>query len=252
MNYKIIDIHCHLLFGVDDGPVKIAESVEMLKKANQQGVSDIILTPHYRHGMFPYIKADILTNFKALQSHVAQAGVNLHLGCEYHVDSRCFEHFSNGRCLTLAGSHYILMEYSHITEYSYILAMTREALLGGYLPVIAHAERYPCMIKSPARAKELRRMGAMVQVNADSVLGLEGRAAKQYCRTLIKDEAVDIIASDSHGIEERVCHLAECREYIEKKYSAEAARLLLHDNPVKILKNGSAVSKKRKIEKVDL
>ena len=252
MNNTIVDIHCHLLFGVDDGPEEMSESVQMLGRAKQQGISDIILTPHFRHGMFPYVKPDILANFQALQGFAAQADIGLHLGCEYHVDSKCFEHFSSGRCLTLAGSQYILMEYSHITEYFYIHAMTQEALLGGYIPVIAHAERYPCMVKSPARAKELRRMGALIQVNADAVLGLDGRAAKQYCKTLIRDEAADIIASDSHGIEQRVCHMAECFEYIEKKYSADAARLLLCENPKKILQNGKPASKRRNINKVDL
>ena len=239
MDYKLIDTHCHLLFGVDDGPQKIEESVQMLVKAAEEGIGDIILTPHYRHGMFPYIKEDILRNFRALQESAAKEEINLYLGCEYHVDSRCTERFKSGRCLTLAGSSYILTEYSHITEYSYILTMTQNLLLTGYTPVIAHTERYPCMLKSVAHAKELRRMGAMIQINADSVLGLEGRNQKLYCKDLLKEGAADIIASDSHGIEDRVCHLRECRDLVEKKYGNEAALLLFKENPEKILKDAS-------------
>ena len=97
------------------------------------------------------------------------------------------EYYRKGRCHTLGDSRYILTEYTHGTEYSYIAQMTQEALRNGYIPIIAHAERYGCMVEKIQRAEELRDMGAWIQNNADAVLGLEGRGPKKYCKKLLKE-----------------------------------------------------------------
>lgn len=234
----MIDIHCHLLFGVDDGSSSLEESQRMLDAAWGQGVRKIILTPHYRHGMFPFEKETILAHFEILKSYAEEKDMELFLGCEYHVDSRCVENLRNGRCLTLAGSCYVLTEYSHITEYPYIREMTGELLRNGFRPVIAHAERCSCMAEDIGRAADLRRMGALIQINADSVLGRSSRQEKQYCRRLLKEGGADIIASDSHNLSDRPCRMAECRKFVEKKYGAAAAGDLFRKNPEKILEDG--------------
>ena len=231
----MIDIHCHLLFGVDDGSDSIEESAAMLERAARQGVTKIILTPHYRHRMFSYPKEEILAHFEALKPYAQAAGIGIYLGCEYHVDSQIIEHMESGRTLTLAGGSYVLTEYSHITEYPYIIRMTQTLLLNGYRPVIAHTERYPAITEAPERAGELRKMGAMIQVNSDAVLGKDGRAAKNFCKKLLKAGNVDVVASDSHGIARRVCSLGECESYLSKKYGPQTAQLLLSRNPGKII-----------------
>ena len=234
---RMIDIHCHLLFGVDDGSDSLNESRQMLARAKEQGVRKIILTPHYRHGMFPYRLSEILENFYKLEPYAKKMGIDLFLGCEYHMDSSCVEKLGSGRCLTMADSHYVLTEYSHICEYSYIYSTTEEMIRNGYRPVIAHIERYPAITDHPERVKELRRLGAMIQVNADSVLGYEGRAAKKFCKKFLKEGDIDIVASDSHGIQNRVCNLGECRTYILRKYGAEAVKQVLYRNPSRILRD---------------
>ena len=231
----MIDIHCHLLYGVDDGPKTFAESRDMLREAARQGIRQIILTPHYRHGMFPYDKERICRHYEQVREYAKKAGVRVYLGCEYHVNSRLVQYLDSGRCLTLAGSTYTLMEYSYETDYSHIRDMTQELIRHGYTPVIAHAERYRCMTEKPDHAGELQMLGAMVQVNADAVLGLEGRKAKQYCKYLLKHGLADIVASDSHGIRARACHMEGCRAYIHKKFGAETAGDVFERNPGKIL-----------------
>jgi protein-tyrosine phosphatase len=122
-----------------------------------------------------------------------------------------------------------------------MLSMTQAAVSHGYIPVIAHVERYECMTKQPERADDLRQMGAWIQLNADAVLGLDGRAPKKFCRILLKNGWADVIASDSHGIKERACHMDKCYEYVAKKYGEREARRLFSDNPEEILASaGSA------------
>ena len=113
----MIDIHCHLLYGVDDGAKTIEESVAMLEAAKEQGISAMILTPHYRHGMFAYPKEEIEEHFRILEPYAQKLGIYLALGTEYHVNSHIVEALDSGRCRTMAGSRYVLCEYSHDSEY---------------------------------------------------------------------------------------------------------------------------------------
>lgn len=110
---EYIDIHNHTLFGVDDGPNHIQESLDMLREADLQGIREIILTSHYRHGMFRYELDEIERNFAELLKQVEenQINVRLYLGCEYHVDSDIFEHIQEGRVHTLADTEYVLTKY---------------------------------------------------------------------------------------------------------------------------------------------
>lgn len=230
----MIDIHCHVLYGVDDGAKTIEESVAMIEDARKQGVLAMILTPHYRHGMFAYPKEKIDEHFQKLQPYANALGMRLALGTEYHVNSHIVEALDSGRCHTLAGTRYVLSEYSHDTEYSYMYQMTQELILHGYVPVFAHAERYQALADRSAAA-ELRNLGAWITVNADAVLGLEGMGPKKYCRKLLKEGLIDVIASDSHGIKKRVSHMQQCYELVEKKFTKAYADQLFSENPVKIL-----------------
>ena len=230
----MIDIHCHLLYGVDDGAKTIEESVAMLEAAKEQGISAMILTPHYRHGMFAYPKEEIEEHFRILEPYAQKLGIYLALGTEYHVNSHIVEALDSGRCRTMAGSRYVLCEYLHDSEYAYIYQMTQELVLHGYIPVFAHVERYGALADLQL-AEELRNLGAWITVNADAVLGLEGMGPKKYCKKMLKAECVDAIASDSHGIKNRANHMGKCYELIEKKFGREYADQLLVNHPAKIL-----------------
>lgn len=233
-----IDIHNHTLFGVDDGAENLEEALEMLRDAKEQGAAAVILTPHYRHGMFGYPLDRISENYGHLEAAAAKTGIRLYLGCEYHVNSDIVENLQAGRCRTLAGSDYILTEYSYRTEYSYIAEYTGRLLSCGYIPVIAHAERYKCLLDKPSLCLELSDKGAMIQLNADSVLGMEGRVLERFCKKLLKNNLADIIASDAHGRKERKSHMAKCRKAIEKTYGMIYAERLFVKNPTRIINNG--------------
>lgn len=232
-----IDIHNHTLFGVDDGPEGLDVAKSMLVDAKEQGADVIILTPHYRRGMFGYPVEDIEKNFRELEESAKCIGIQLFLGCEYHVNSDIVKNLQSGRCKTLAGTDYVLTEYSYQTEYSYIEEQTHRLLSCGYIPVIAHVERYQCFQKKPVLCAELSDMGALIQVNADSVLGMSGWKEKQFCKKLLKQGWADIVASDAHDMSERASHMAICKTNIEKKYGEEYAERLFVKNPMRILNN---------------
>jgi protein-tyrosine phosphatase len=233
----MIDIHCHLLFGVDDGAQTIEESIAMLCAAREQGVEAIILTPHFRHGMFSYPKEIILENYEKLKAYAKEIGIGLALGTEYHVDFGMVEAFLSGRCRTLAGSRYILCEYSGDCEYSYLYSTAQELVMRGLIPVIAHAERCESITADIESARRLRELGAWIQLNADAVLGHEGMAAKKFCRRMLKAGYADVIASDSHDLKRRPCRLGKCRQEVVKKYGEEYAGRLFYGNPMEIIED---------------
>lgn len=231
----MIDIHCHLLYGVDDGAGTMEEAAAMLEEAARQGIHAIILTPHWRQGMFPYPKAAIEAHYELVCRYARRLGIEVYLGTEYHVDSQMMENFSKGNCHTLADTRYILMEYSYSTRPEVARQTAAEAVRYGYIPIIAHAERYAFVLEAPKLLEELRTVGALIQINADAVLGLDGRIAKRLCRQILKADLADFIASDSHGADKRPCNLKKCCGYVTKKYGAGTAQRLFYDNPARIL-----------------
>lgn len=233
----MIDVHNHLLFGVDDGPKTAEESIMMLHDAKRQGIDTIILTPHYRHGYFSYPKEEIMRNFECLKETAKEIGVRIYLGTEYHVNSRMVEYFETGRCLTLANSRYVLAEYEYETQFSFMQNTVRNLLLHGYVPIVAHVERYGCMLENLDCAETLKKMGALIQVNAGAILGNEGRMQKKYCKIMLQAGLVDIVASDSHGMKYRANQMGECEKYLYKKYDSSYVEKILEQNPAKLLED---------------
>lgn len=230
----IIDIHCHILHGVDDGVQSLEEAVCVLEKASEDGIRTMILTPHYRKKMFETSKEQIEAQFRELYPYAKELGVQIYPGCEYHVDSDMIDDIREERHFTLARSKYVLTEYSSVHTFGYIWKHTDQVLRSGYIPVLAHVERYPALTEGIGRIAELSGMGARIQMNADAVLGLSGRKIKKFCHNVLREGLADYIASDCHGMSFRPSHLAECCSYVEKKFGEEEARRIFVKNPKKI------------------
>ncbi|MBQ3559410.1 MAG: capsular biosynthesis protein [Agathobacter sp.] len=231
----MIDIHTHLLFGVDDGPKTMEESIEMLKSAKAQGVDAMILTPHYRHGMFAYPNEEIEANFAKLMEPAKKIGIELYLGTEHHVNSMMLEYIESGRVRTLANTQYVLAEYKHDTEFEYIAKSVRDLLRNGYIPIVAHVERYMCMHEDLERIDWLRDVGAMIQVNANAILGMEGFKTKSFTKKLLKYGYIDFVGSDSHDMKKRANNLGKCRDYLYKKYDERYVDKITYYNALEIL-----------------
>lgn len=230
-----IDIHNHILFGVDDGPADLETSVQLLRAEVEDGAEAIILTPHYRHGMFDYDLELVEQNFMTLRKYAEELRVRLFLGCEYHVNSDMVDYLHDGRVHTLADTDYVLAEFEHEAQFSYLMKHINDLFACGYCPVIAHAERISCLLHNPDRCADLLNRGAMIQINAAGVLGDEGRDAQKFCKRLLKDGTVNLIASDTHDADTRRNRMAECFEYVEDKFGRDYAYELFYAVPRSII-----------------
>lgn len=234
MERRIIDIHSHILFGVDDGSVSLKMSKAMLKDAAEQGICRIIATPHYRQEMFDYPAKKIMENFKVLKEEAATLGIELRLGCEYFVDNEIIENIERKRVATLAGSRYVLTEYSSSAHFSMIKGFCHTLLRQGYIPVIAHIERIGKLAHHIEYVRELSDMGVMLQVNASGMLGEDGFMKKQTIKKWLKEGLVDVVASDGHNMKKRPIYMEDASIYLEKVMGPEVRDALLYYNPLKI------------------
>lgn len=232
----LIDIHCHIIPDVDDGPRTEEEAVALLRLQKRQGVDTIIATPHYRKRMFTTDMRYVRRQFRRLQNLAEREGIRLFLGCEIHECFQMAEVMEEKNLSTMAGSRYVLLEFSGATDYKEMKTQVYHLRSNGYRPIIAHIERYEAIRKKPDLADELKEMGARIQVNAESVMGQSGFMTKMFCKNLIRRDVVSFIGSDSHDTKHRIPNLGKCADYLTKKYGRDYARTILIDNPEKILR----------------
>lgn len=231
-NAEYIDIHSHILPGIDDGARNMEISMQMLRMAEQEGISRIILTPHFKpgHHNAPPDKARELTAL--LQE---KTKIRLFLGNEVFYQRDAAELLDEGAVSTLAESRYVLAEFLPGERFEEIRNAAYQLLSGGYLPVIAHAERCRSLVRDRGRIGELIRLGAYIQVNAGSIMGKHGYEAKSFARKLLKEKMVHFVATDAHDTEKRAPMMRDCAEHLARKYGEAYARQLLVGNPEAVL-----------------
>ena len=234
---KLIDIHSHLLPYVDDGAKDMDMTLEMLRIARADGITDIIATPHYKAGRFKGDAArtrELLEEIRGLMEK-EKIDIRLYPGNEIYYRSELEDKLESGALSTLNGSGYVLVEFSPLEDFVHIRNAMEDLLGMGYVPILAHAERYQCMTKRPEHVRELKEMGCDIQVNADSVTGETGLRCKWFVRKLLKEYLVDYIGTDAHGIDKRKPTMKKCAELLYRKYDKAYADALLFRNAEKRL-----------------
>lgn len=236
---QLIDMHNHILPGVDDGSKDMDMSIKMLHIAASEGITSIILTPHNKPNHRNVHKDSMSARIEELRRQCELNGINIefYTGNEVFYRSGVIDAIEEGRAMTMAGSMYVLLEFTPETEWDYVRRGVYEVVSGGYTPIVAHVERYNHVMKSMDRVYELCDMGAHLQVNASSVMGEVGREIKNATKKLLKQDLVDFIASDAHDDKKRTPKLADCAKYITKKYGADRAQKIFVDNPKCIIEN---------------
>lgn len=233
------DIHTHILPGADDGAKTLQVAQELVRMAWANGTRTIFLTPHYR-GIFkkntPAYLRQIFDTFRQTMEQ-AYPGLRLYLGNEVHYQAEVPERLADGKILTLADSQYVLLECQSNSLRSHVITGVSETIRCGFTPVIAHADRYEVFRADPKLTDEVLSMGALIQLNADSVMGANGLAVKRFCHRLLKAECVHFIASDAHDPEKRPPLLRECFLRVHKKYGAEYAAQVFYHNAQAIIEN---------------
>lgn len=234
----MIDVHCHILPGVDDGAESMNEAFKLLRMEYDQGVRAVILTPHYRLGYFETERDEVKEKFRELESRLRSVGVYIQilLGCEFHRTQNMAELIRTNKAYTMAGSDYVLVEFSRSDTFEIIKKTVSELLLHGFRPIIAHVERYSAL-RSMRKIRYMINSGAYIQVNAGSILGKEGICRKRFTRKLLREGYIHLIGSDAHDLRRRSPCMGECETFLKHKIGNSETRRLLVENPLKILKN---------------
>lgn len=233
-----IDIHSHILPKIDDGAENFEMSMKMLETASENGVAEIILTPHNKP---MHHNASLHTMEKLAGRLLEEAGrrgldIRLHTGNEIYYRSDILEAIEEGKACTMAGSSYVLVEFGPLDGFGYIRNGLYHVLSGGYHPILAHAERYADISSSVERVSSLIEMGCYIQINAGSVMGEYGFGCRHFTRNLLKRKLVHFVATDAHtDTGKRAPRLAECGEFIARKYGRDSAARLLWENPASVI-----------------
>lgn len=236
---NFIDIHSHILPRVDDGSANSEMSMKMLRIAADEGIRQIILTPHNKPGRRQADLSRIAAKTEELRDRLLTENldIKLYIGSELYYRSSLFEEIESGLAGTLAGSHYVLVEFGPLDDFDYIRGGIYTMLMNGYHPVLAHVERYRNVCAKVERINELVEMGCYIQVNAGSIMGKFGIGTRQFTKKLLRQHLVHFVATDAHDLEKRAPRLADCADYIRKKFGKDYQQRLLYDNPMCILQD---------------
>ena len=242
----MIDIHCHILPGVDDGSDSLETSVEMAKLAWEQGTDLIVATPHCcrpdQDGLItPALFAQRLGMLRrALRE--AECPLKLAAGMEVFSTPALPDLLDRHLLLTLGGTRYFLLEFAFDERHSFMEACLQTVVDHGLHPVVAHPERYHAVQRDPAIAAAWFRRGFLLQVNKGSILGRLGAGAEETGWWLLKRGLAHAVASDAHRVTYRSPSLSHVRDVLGEALSWEYTKLLLETNPRRILKNQTIVS----------
>ena len=236
----MIDIHCHILPGIDDGARDITESAEMINTARHNKIDAIIATPHFTD--FDKIEDFLFNRYEAVQSFEEmlesfEDKPAVTYGAEVFLDSKVFTAGTLDE-LTLNGSRYMLCEYTlepFVTEKAVIYA--EEICARGYIPIIAHPERYISFAQNPTVVNRLWDMGCKFQVNASSLAGAGGEDMRRFTEDLILKGFADFIATDAHSHKIRNNRILEKMEDFPESISEDMLKYLLENAPLRVLKD---------------
>jgi protein-tyrosine phosphatase len=230
----VIDIHCHILPKVDDGPTSWDTSLEMCRMAAEDGIEHIVATPHANE-RFQYNRRHLASNLEYLKALVGMVP-RLSLGCDFHLSyDNLQEVLISPERYTIEDSHYLLVELSNYSIPSQINECFTRMADVGITPVITHPERNPILQETQQRVLEWVDQGCAVQVTASAITGMWGQKVVRAAEWLLERDAVHVLATDAHDTKHRIPALSAAREKVAKLCGDEVARALVDDNPRAII-----------------
>ena len=232
-----IDMHSHILPGMDDGARSMGQTLRMLEIAVSEGITTMIATPHNMPGKGCPPGSVVRRKVDELCHTVEQEGISLEIvaGTEYYYREEVLDFLDSEDVVTLGNSDCVLVEFEPLAERNYIRNALRNILGLGYRPVIAHVERYAKLMEDTAVLGDMRKNGILVQVNAMSVTGDNGRQAKKDVRNLLKKGLVDFVATDAHSDGRRAPCMKKCADILYRKYGTAYVDALLFGNAERFL-----------------
>jgi protein-tyrosine phosphatase len=232
-----IDIHHHLIYGVDDGAETFEGTQKMIRQAVENQVHAIITTPHIVPGQAPFDFEKYKAHLEETRQYLAAENIDLTLytGSEVLYTPSTAYQLSERRVPTLAGTRFLLVEFSPDDTFDYLLKAGLTIAEMGYIPVYAHVERYECL-KKPDQIQRLRdETEGLIQVNANTVIRKHSFFRQRFINRISDDELVDFIGTDCHDLPGRDNHMADAFDWLFSHYGEDMAHALTHGNAEKLL-----------------
>lgn len=223
-----VDVHAHILPQLDDGPVDIEQSIEIIKEMYAMGYRKIVATPHVMTGYYNNTSEDILQSLNALKNVLKQRNIPIELqaAAEYYLEDELFRLIERQEVLTFGGSKkYLLFEASFVTKASYILEAVIKIKQAGYTPVLAHPERY-VSLNDLEVINRLAFNGVLFQINIGSLTGYYSKQAQELAELLINKKLVAFLGSDCHSL----AQLESIKQAFKLKSFKEATQLNILNN----------------------
>lgn len=216
----MVDIHCHILPLVDDGPASVEHALQLAEQAVAEGVSRIIATPHLYHPQFETEDVDVQLTVDEFNVLLKQRDIPLTVypGHEIRLIGELMEALEAGRALTLNDSRYILIEFPSSGIPSYARQVFAELISDGYIPIVAHPEKNKAIIQNPSLLFELISNGAISQVTCASLIGKYGKDVQRFAIALLENGLAHLVASDAHHVEKRPFYWKQCERMFEKTF----------------------------------
>ena len=235
----MIDIHSHILPGLDDGAGNLSDALEMAQLAASSGIKGIIATPHCNipGGFHNYWSLSLEDDLRNLQNEINDRNIPLTLypGQEVFLAPGFMDMLHQGKLITLCNSRYMLVEFDMYESATVAYRKLQQILAEGLVPIVAHPERYRFVHEQKEAIYRMKDLGALLQINRGSLKGAFGIRTKSIAKEIISSYQADFIASDAHSQYRRTPYLADVHEVICERISADYGDVLVKINPKKII-----------------
>lgn len=238
MTNNLVDIHSHIIFGVDDGAKTIEDSIKTIELLDKLNIRKVICTPHICHGSSEHIQ-QIKENYLKVRNIAKEKNIELYLGTEILITSETTSLLLKKRLRSLDGKKYVLVEFkrNENMEFDKIVSLLEDIIDIGYKPILAHPELYN-NYRNIKYLNKLKEIGVLLQLDANSILKSKTTfKIYKFSKKILKEQLIDIVASDNHSNEKRnYITYKKAYDLITKKFGYEYANILFSINPSEVLK----------------
>ena len=238
MSTGFIDMHHHLLFGMDDGATTYREALQMMRAARICGIDSIIATPHAYPGISKFDMDKYHERLRQLQevSITHRDMPRIYGGAEIYSTESVIRFLSSNRVPTMNNTNFVLIEWNPKVEFKEISVAIRALANEGYITIMAHVERYMCLWRKIKELEELKnQFNIRIQVNCDTIIGNSSMMEKYICRNLLKNHIADYIATDAHNTTTRKAHMDDAFVVLEQRYGIDYAKRITGLNQTELL-----------------
>ena len=229
----MIDIHCHILPGIDDGARDWETTLEMCRIARQDGITHIVASPHANYE-YRYDRAAHLALLDELRARVPE--LSFSLGCDFHLS---YDNVEDAKQhpdrYTIGETRYLLVELSEYSTFNVSQTLYELRALG-LMPILTHPERNPLVVSKPELLDEFAAVGCLFQITGNSMTGYWGKRSQQFCVEMLRKRMVHFISSDAHGVKNRTPVLSQARDAAAKIVGAAEAEKLVDANPSAVVR----------------